>query len=264
VSTWNAIKRLGFNYEMKEFRINASEVAALIGKNKFKSASEAWLDFWKRNSPETFTGKTVNDVAQDALNAAPKAIRDIFYDAYGKKAANSSEAQANFTQAAQQIAARTDISEEDKAKVTQYMKSKVYTTHGTRTEDRTALLNPNWKKDPRTHKLSIYETPEANFVIVGKIDRIDETEETLIEIKNRARGLFKRVAEYENVQVQVYLQMLDLQKAKLVEQYNEEVGIDLIFRDDDLWELEILPKLVQVCMRFHAEVVSAGQGPASA
>lgn len=264
MSTWSAIKRLGFKYEMKEFRINASEVAALIGKNKFKSRDEAWLDFWKRNSPETFTGKTLNDVAQDALNAAPKAIRDIFYDSYGKKAANSSEAQANFTQAAEQIAARTDISEEDKAKVTQYMKSKVYTTHGTRTEDRTALLNPNWKKDPQTHKLTIYETPEANFVIVGKIDRIDETEETLIEIKNRARGLFKRVAEYENIQVQVYLQMLDLQKAKLVEQYNEEVGIDLIFRDDDLWELEILPKLVQVCMRFHAEVVSVGQGPASA
>lgn len=249
---------------MKEIRINASEIAALIGKNKFKPVEEAYLDCWKRNCPQTFTGKTKTDVALESLKSAPKEVRNIFYDSFGKKAANSTEAQANFTQAAEQIAARTDISDEAKAQVTEYMKRKVYTSHGTRTEDRTGLMDPNWKKDSRTHKMAIYERDEAHYFIVGKIDRIDESDQTLIEIKNRTRGLFGRVAEYENIQVQVYLQMLDLQKAKLVEQYNDQVGIAQIVRDDDLWELVILPRLVQVCMKLHEEAVLGAPAAASA
>jgi len=73
----------------------------------------------------------------------------------------------------------------------------------------------------------------------------------LIEIKNRARGLFNHVKSYEMVQVQAYLQMMDLQEARLIEQHNNDRKHYLIQRDDDLWHGKVLPKLVNFCKTLH-------------
>ena len=63
--------------------------------------------------------------------------------------------------------------------------------------------------------------------------------------------LFRRVVDYENIQIQVYLQMLGLVHARLVEQYNNQVLSHDLTRDDELWTNEILPKLKEFCLELH-------------
>ena len=90
------------------------------------------------------------------------------------------------------------------------------------------------------------------FDIVGKIDGIEEEDgaNILIEIKNRIKRLRKTVPEYEFVQVQVYLKMLGLNKAKLIEQYNAETHTEIVISDDKYWNDIILPELKRFCIEF--------------
>jgi hypothetical protein len=90
--------------------------------------------------------------------------------------------------------------------------------------------------------------------VCGKIDRIEERPDgsrILVEIKNRTNRLFRRVVEYEFIQVQVYLQMLGLVHARLVEQYNNQVLSHDIARDEETWTNELLPGLVKFCEELY-------------
>ena len=98
---------------------------------------------------------------------------------------------------------------------------------------------------------------DTKFVVTGKIDRIEEREDgsrILVEIKNRTNRLFRRVVEYEFIQVQVYLQMLGLVHARLVEQYNTQVLSHDITRDEEMWSNVIEPGLREFCSDFHQAV----------
>ena len=145
------------------------------------------------------------------------------------------------------------------------MRSKVYTTHGTRSEDQTAEKvqadeNVRLIRDNTFYNYDICEKDGVKFVITGKIDRIEEHEDgsrTLVEIKNRTNRLFNTVVAYEMVQVQVYLQMLGLVQARLVEQYNTQVKSHVLTRDDDMWYDVILPGLVAFCEELYSHMKSA-------
>jgi RecB family exonuclease len=93
------------------------------------------------------------------------------------------------------------------------------------------------------------------YQVVGRIDRIQQNEDgsrTLVEIKNRANGFFNTVRDYEMVQCQTYLQMLeDVGYCRLVETYEGESKSYLIERDYPKWKDEILPKLQTFCEIFH-------------
>ena len=67
---------------MTEFRINASEIAGLVGKNPFKKQSEAITDCWNRNknglpSQEILRAQRVCAKNKDVDNAYNKMMSDI-------------------------------------------------------------------------------------------------------------------------------------------------------------------------------------------
>ena len=96
------------------------------------------------------------------------------------------------------------------------------------------------------------------FQVSGTVDRIERIgdEIILIEIKNRMRKLFTSVPEYEYIQVQTYLQIIpmDIQRAKLIQQYQDETSTTIIERDDLVWRQEILPGLLDFCTKFHSKI----------
>lgn len=228
--------------------IKASDVAAVIGLNPYKPASEVRDELWKKNWPDTFTGRTKRDLAEAALGRSA-ASRKVLAEALAVRAANSSEAQANFEAARAKIEADATLSAEDRTTLTEHLRSKCYTTHGTRSEDKTAAkvetdTGATLLKDNAFYNLTVLEMDDVNFVITGKVDRIEvapDGSRTLVEIKNRTRGFFRSLREYENIQVQVYLQMLGLTKAKLVEQYNSATNTIEVSRDEELWTNVIWP-----------------------
>jgi hypothetical protein len=94
------------------------------------------------------------------------------------------------------------------------------------------------------------------YQVVGRVDRVQNNEDgtrTLVEIKNRTNGLFKRVRDYEEIQCQTYMHMMDgIDFCRLVETYNGESKSYLIQKNDEMWTQQIAPKLENFCEHFHS------------
>lgn len=238
--------------------IKASDVAACIGLNPYKAWTEVRDELWKKNWPDTFNGKTKRDLADEALAKSAPA-RQVLAAALAVRAADSTEAQNNFEAAKAKITSDTTLSVNDRETIIEHLRSKCYTTHGTRSEDKTALKVENdtgvkLVKDNSFYNMEILELDGVKYVITGKIDRIEvkpDGSRTLVEIKNRTRGFFKTLREYENVQVQVYLHMLGLIHAKLIEQYNSATNTIEVDRDEEMWDNVIWPGLVSFVKNLH-------------
>jgi hypothetical protein len=298
--------------------IKASDVAAIVGQNKFKSRQEVFDDLWKKYSPENFTSKTKKELAEEAVSKSETAqlvidlaagveakssaeaesvfkraeriinsdskldsgdkvkvvehLRSKVYTGHGIEEAVSksetaqlvidlasgveakSSAEAVFRSAERIINSDSKLDSGDKVKVVEHLRSKVYTGHGIRKEDETARrCGLDLERDDTFHSMYIGTYNDRDYVVVGRVDRIEmlpDGSRILVEIKNRTKGLFRRVYPSENVQIQVYLDMLDLDKAKLVEQYNDEVNVMEVQRDKKMFEKEIFPALENFCFEL--------------
>ena len=119
-------------------------------------------------------------------------------------------------------------------------------------------LPGNLKRDNNFYNLHVCEIEGTKYVICGKIDRIEERPDgsrILVEIKNRTNRLFRSVPEYEFIQVQVYLQLLGLVHARLVEQYNNQILSHDITRDEEFWDNKILPELKKFCEELNSKII---------
>ena len=238
--------------------LKASDVAAILGRNQFQPRQDVLNDLWKKYAPKTFTGKTKNDKAEEALRASDTA-RVVLANALNTKAKDSHDVQKIFSEALEKVNSDTKLNATQKAEVAEHLRSRVYTTHGTRSEDKTsqkveAEENVKWVKDNAFYTHDVCELGDKKFVVVGKIDRIEERPDgskVLVEIKNRTNRLFRKVPEYEMIQVQVYLQMLGLAHARLVEQYNNQVLSHDITRDEEMWANVIVPGLEEFCYELN-------------
>lgn len=243
----------------KRVVLKASDVAAIIGRHQYKARDEVFNDYWKKYSPETFTGQTKKEKALEALGASENA-RKILESALAYEAKDSKEAAQTFEKAKAQVNLDPKLSVEQKAEVIEHLRSKVYTTHGTRSEDKTSDkvekdTGARLVRDDAFYNLDVCTLGHTKFVICGKIDRIEEKEDgsrVLVEIKNRTNRLFRRVVDYEFIQIQVYLQMLGLVHARLVEQYNNQVLSHHVDRDEEMWVNEVMPSLREFCSQLYA------------
>ena len=383
--------------------LKASDVASILGRNQYKPRQDVLNDLWKKYAPQTFTGKTKKDKAEEALSVSSEA-QAVLATALNTKAKDSHDVQKIFSEALEKVNSDTKLSASQKAEVAEHLRSKVYTTHGTRSEDKTAekvdelkmeveeikkeckvaemnvqkaeneavvavaavaslteavktaekeavmaiaavapltkavkevnqvytnalknnsgveeackvkeeverkqnearekarvaekkkkelemkekearerariaqelrdienenlrkfkimvekksevadKLPGNLKRDNAFYTHDVCELGDKKFVVVGKIDRIEERPDgskVLVEIKNRTNRLFRKVPEYEMIQVQMYLQMLGLAHARLVEQYNNQVLSHDITRDEEMWANVIVPGLEEFC-----------------
>lgn len=234
--------------------LKASEVAAIIGRHQYKPRQEVFNELWKKYRPETFTGKTKRDIAEAALSVSTEA-QHVLAKALAVQAKDSSEAARTFEAARDSVNSDLKLSAKQKIEVIEHVRSKVYTTHGTRSEDRTSAkvetdTGARLVRDNSFYNFKVGSFGGHDFVVRGKIDRIEERPDgtrVLVEIKNRTNRLFRRVVEYEMIQVQVYLQMLGLVHARLVEQYNNQVLSHDVDRDEEMWANVIVPGLEEFC-----------------
>jgi hypothetical protein len=146
--------------------------------------------------------------------------------------------------------------------VNDYIRSKVFTNFGTKSEDKTsdkveAAEGVKLERDDNFYSLEVTTICGTRYVIVGKIDRVEvqpDGTKVLVEIKNRARCLFNAMRPYEMIQVQTYLQMVGMDTARLIEQYNSETASYHIVKDQNMWDTVVMPKLVDFCNDLHARM----------
>jgi hypothetical protein len=150
-----------------------------------------------------------------------------------------------------------------------HLKKNLYTAYGTRAETemlqhiRDVMCIP-CHADPAFYKVCMGEIDGVPWFVGGKIDALSDDGDLLIEIKNRVNRLFHRAPTYEAVQVQAYLELLDVHQGALVECFKSEVGgvqtnLIPIARDKMFWKHDVVPKL----RKFVAFLVKLLRDPAT-
>ena len=238
--------------------IKASDVASILNQNNYKSREEVFNDLWKKYSPGNFEFKTKKEQAEEAI-AKSETAQAIFSLASSFVSKGSDDAKSTFTKVESVINSDSKLEIEDRRRVLEHVRSKVFTNHGTQKEAETAeKTNMKLEKDDRFHELYIGTYNERDYIVVGRIDRVEllpDGSKILIEIKNRVNGFYGRVFPRENIQIQVYLEMLDFDKAKLVEQYNDKVNVLEVERDRKLFEDQIFPGLAAFCCELSSAML---------
>ena len=241
---------------IKKVIISASSVASAIGCG-FKKPGELVNELWKKYSPQTFKGRTKEEEALVVLNSL-ETTKKILSEAESFKSEISTDVQQETRKLFHQIE-HSGLLPQQMIQAKEHIRKTLYTNHGTRNEKKTAKfdkMSASLVEDETFYKYDICVIEGTLYQIVGRLDRIQNNEDgsrTLVEIKNRTKGLFNRVRDYEEVQCQTYLQMLeDIEYCRLVETYNGESKSYLIQKDYPKWKDEILPKLNNFCEHFHS------------
>ena len=242
--------------------IGASEVAACIGLNPYKSSEEVITTLLAKHCPDKKI--VTKDAEAEAIIAKSTIGTSILYsikDTAGRVAPE--QLQTSVKDGLEKM--DKEFTPAEKKKVKDYIQSKANTIQGTHFEKGTAQVIEseefkNLIEDHTLYRHTLLECDGYTFQLVGKIDRLNVEEDgskTLIEIKNRVNRLFYKVKDYENIQVQCYLQLLDLERAKLIEHFKKEDRLNtmLISRDRNMWEFVIRPKLVEFCHLLYTALV---------
>ena len=234
--------------------LKASEVASMIDKNRFKKPDEVMMNLWCKYSPQTFKGKTKEQMAIEAIGESSIAS-DLLDDAQRFRSIDSSSVEQKVRAITNQLNMWSGLTDKKLDAAKEYIRKTLYTNHGIRHEDKTAEVDPNFKVDETFYRYDVCTIEGTKYEIVGRIDRLvanDDGSLTIVEIKNRANYLFKTVRDYEEIQCQTYMEMLNIDSCKLIEQYNEQMCTHLIQRKKSEWDTEVLPKLKNFCECFHS------------
>ena len=249
--------------------LKASDVAACIGKNQYKPRGEILAEMHKRYNAETFTGQTKLDVALEAVERLPEMERRMLLQAASMQLTKAAEVKAVLGEVSETIKQSSKVSEKDKEAVVSLLTGTMQTNLGTRTEDlivKSVEIEQRVKmeRSQDMYSLPLVRVGSTQYAVRGKIDRLQqEGDETiLIEIKSRVNKLFRKLRDYEEVQVQTYLQMLPsemgVKRARLIEQFETQSHSLELVKDDALWQGEILPGLVGFCQELDAAMRGAG------
>ena len=234
--------------------LKASEVASMIDKNRFKKPDEVMMNLWCKYSPQTFKGKTKEQLALEAIAASPIAS-GLLDDAQRFKSIDSSSVEQKVRAITNQLISRSGLENTKLDAAKEYIRKTLYTNHGIRHEDKTAESDPNMKVDETFYRYEVCTIEGTKYEIVGRIDRLVSNEDgslSIVEIKNRANYLFNTVRDYEDVQCQTYMEMLNIESCKLIEQYNDQMCTHILHRNKQEWDAVVLPKLKNFCECFHS------------
>ena len=232
-------------------RFNASEIAAIVGQNPYKKMEEAIADCWNRHARkrgiDAPKAPTFILEAYKVVDKNKKKVGTLMEDIkQSSRKTETSKETASKAEAINEKINAMDITKEEKKTLTVYAQSTMFTNYGTRKEDTVHEIYKTTTGNSIGIVNKMFKKNIEDFEIGGKIDGQLE-DGTVVEIKNRTRGLFGEVRQYENIQIQAYIQMLDQEGAQLVECYNDgtkkHINILDVAKDQDMWDGVILPGL---------------------
>lgn len=115
-------------------------------------------------------------------------------------------------------------------------------THGTLSEESAIQIyesrfNVKLDTSQKFYKRQIHLSDKFEWYIGGRLDGIyidqDHPERNyIVEIKNRMRGFFSSLRDYEKTQIHLYMYLLNIPMAKLIEKYESQIRITVIYQDD--------------------------------
>jgi len=230
------------------WKLRASEIGALLGKNKYKSTTEALANVFERHNrsrwqqAKNFAGvKNPEEIGRLALRTCG-AAKDAIGAAVAAATQESTKDALNDVHRAlyneEGVMTRTQRKAFDKrAKcAVDVARRIIYTEIGKQKEDQG--LDQHAQKTGRDvgrRNNKYYRLDGPGYVIWGMIDGYDETTKTVIEHKQRQNRLFPYMPAYERVQCFLYMKMTNSTRATLVQTYNNQQSTFDVAWDADEW-----------------------------
>ena len=226
----------------KLLTLSISQIAPLIGLDNYNNFPKIFCEIWRKYNPEEFREyellllnenagiKLVNSNEINDIQAIDSLIGTNI--AQQINALNENKDKTSYDMVAKQNEITKYIKTQDKLNTTQ--KTELIKTicsvsnkkHGINNED--AIMKEFCRISEKTLKqeqgwveIKLVLTDIIQWVIIGKYDGIT-SENELIEAKMRQKGLFKKMRDYENVQVQLYLHALEFKQGYLVENFTNK------------------------------------------
>lgn len=225
----------------KRVNISISNVAPLIGLDHYNNFPRILCELWRRYDPEGFRSFEIRMKEQGIRKLANSSeMNDIWEidDTHGtnileqvKKINNDKEKTSGDMVKLQEIVIKEldkigTMAVDVKMATAQKICSITNKMHGVNNEDnileefcrlseKTISNTQGWVEIPL-----VKDGDNIEFVIVGKYDAITSDGE-LVEAKMRQKGLFKKMRDYENIQVQLYLHALEYEHGYLIEGYKK-------------------------------------------
>lgn len=200
--------------DKKYLKINASEVSACIGENKYLSKDVMVLKIWKRICKENF---------EEAIKRNNIRIINIA-----------------------DIKNRNNV---NKQYVKNYKKSIINRENGLNNEQKIIDIYQNMKKvsikDNNKNRYSIFINKNYDkllyytTIISGLIDGIVDSEEDkyIVEIKDRQNKILDSIPDYEIIQMTIYMKMTKIYKCQHIEKYKENIKMEIIKFDEHKWNM---------------------------
>jgi hypothetical protein len=127
------------------------------------------------------------------------------------------------------------IKKEKKEELLKQAESFINKTHGTLKEDSAIKIfendyNITLDTSQKYYKYKLIKTEKYTWFIGGKMDGIyidtdNPVNNYVVEVKNRTKGFFNSLREYEKTQIQLYLLLTGFKNSKLVEKYNSKIRV---------------------------------------
>lgn len=235
------------------WKLRASEIAALLGKHKYKTTSQALADVFERHhrtrwkqAKDIACVENPEEIGRFALRscgAAKDAIGAAVLSATRESTQDALETVHNaLYQQEHGVMTRSQRKEfEKRAKyAVDVAKRIIHTEIGKRKEDHGLdqhAATTGRSVGRRNNKFYRLDGPQ--FVIWGMIDGYDESTGTVIEHKQRQNRLFRGLPYYERIQCILYMKMTNSTRATLVQTYNgQQSTFDVAWDIDEYTAIE--------------------------
>lgn len=162
---------------------------------------------------------------------------------------------------------KADLSPNKKEDYKKASESFINKTHGTLKEDDAIKMYEN-KYKVKLDTSQVYHKKYLDFIsnskfewyIGGKvdglfIDKSNPKNNYIVEVKNRTKGFFSTLRDYEKTQIQIYMWMLNIQQARLVEKNANKIRNTKIYYDED-YVNEILECLKIFIINFETDFLN--------
>ena len=242
---------------IKNINFPASKVSIIIKKNPFNKFEDVFEEMKCRitgdkyktlNDTNTFNKEELKKISQELIPDIKIPDKDLNLETILKQSCKNA-VNCNTTQESHKL--ESDIKrkisnilpDKDLKDIKEFINTDINTKRGIKNEE---VIIQNYNKKHKTiitdnnDKLFTYPLIEINknnilykFNISAKIDGLNDG--MLIEIKNRRNKLLGKIPEYEKVQLEIYLRILQLPIGKLVENYNNTFQEHIYNSNDKLW-----------------------------
>lgn len=218
--------------------LNCSDIASFIGQNKWDYVTP-FIRLWRRVDKENYhiCEKKTKDDDKTIIVDKVTELQNTLGENVIQKIIESKD-KHDIKESHMLIDSLDNIDDEKKHELKNNIENVINTSFGTNNECGALELyelknNVTLNKSQQYKKMLCHETNDYIWYIGGKVDGLLENEK-IIEVKTRTRCFFKDVRDYENTQMQMYMNMYDINKTDLVEylpQNRIKIKITSINRD---------------------------------